>query len=106
MSDANETKAQTQIHTPAKAKPEAETTSSGGVHLEGAGNRDLLVEIAEVTPPLGFNLFIMQTMTGKEQTEVAWASLPFFLMLVVTVVLVTAFPVTLVTGLPDWLLAR
>jgi len=66
----------------------------------------LLVEIAEITPPVGFNLFVMQTMTGKEQTEVAMASLPFFLMLVVTVVLCTLFPVTLVTGLPEYLLAR
>jgi tripartite ATP-independent transporter DctM subunit len=66
----------------------------------------LLVEIAQVTPPVGFNLFVMQTMTGKEITEVAVASLPFFLMLVVTVVLITLFPVTLVTGLPEWLLAR
>lgn len=66
----------------------------------------LLVEIAEITPPVGFNLFVMQTMTGKEQTEVAKASLPFFLMLVLTVVLCTLFPVTLVTGLPEWLLAR
>jgi tripartite ATP-independent transporter DctM subunit len=66
----------------------------------------LLVEIAEITPPLGFNLFVMQTMTGKEQTEVAAAALPFFLMLVAAVVLITLFPVTLVTGLPEWLLAR
>jgi tripartite ATP-independent transporter DctM subunit len=66
----------------------------------------LLVEIAEITPPVGFNLFVMQTMTGKEQTEVAAASMPFFLMLVVTVVLITLFPVTLVTGLPEWLLSR
>jgi tripartite ATP-independent transporter DctM subunit len=66
----------------------------------------LLVEIAEITPPLGFNLFVMQTMTGKEQTEIAAAALPFFLMLVVTVVLITLFPVTLVTGLPELLLAR
>lgn len=66
----------------------------------------LLVEIAEITPPLGFNLFVMQTMTGKEQTEIAAAALPFFLMLVLTVVLITLFPVTLVTGLPEWLLAR
>ncbi len=66
----------------------------------------LLVEIAEITPPVGFNLFVMQTMTGMEQTAVARASLPFFLMLVVTVVLITLFPVTLVTGLPEWLLAR
>jgi len=66
----------------------------------------LLVEIAEITPPVGFNLFVMQTMTGKDQGEVAIASLPFFLMLVVTVVLITLFPVTLVTGLPEYLLAR
>ncbi|MBV1800252.1 TRAP transporter large permease [Siccirubricoccus sp. G192] len=66
----------------------------------------LLVEIAEITPPLGFNLFVMQTMTGKEQGEIAMASLPFFLMLVLTVVLITLFPVTLVTGLADLLLSR
>jgi tripartite ATP-independent transporter DctM subunit len=66
----------------------------------------LLVEIAEITPPLGFNLFVMQTMTGKEQTEVAMASLPFFLLLLVTVVLITLFPVMLVTGLPEWLMQR
>ncbi len=66
----------------------------------------LLVEIAQITPPVGFNLFVMQTMTGREQGEVAMASLPFFCMLVVTVVLCTLFPVTLVTGLPEWLLAR
>lgn len=65
----------------------------------------LLVEIAEISPPLGFNLFVMQTMTGKEQTEVAWASLPFFAMLVVTVVLITVFP-AIVTWLPDYLLRR
>ncbi len=66
----------------------------------------LLVEIAEITPPVGFNLFVMQTMTGKEQTEVAKASMPFFLMLVLTVVLITVFPQTLVTDLPDYLLRR
>jgi tripartite ATP-independent transporter DctM subunit len=66
----------------------------------------LLVEIAEITPPVGFNLFVMQTMTGREQTAVARASLPFFLMLVVTVALITLFPKALVTGLPEWLLSR
>lgn len=65
----------------------------------------LLVEIAEISPPLGFNLFVMQTMTGKEQTEVAWASLPFFGMLVVTVVMITIFP-AIVTWLPDYLLRQ
>jgi tripartite ATP-independent transporter DctM subunit len=65
----------------------------------------LLVEIAEITPPVGFNLFVMQTMTGMEQTAVARASIPFFLMLVATVAVITIFPV-LVTWLPDVLLNR
>ncbi len=63
----------------------------------------LLVELAEISPPLGFNLFVMQTMTGKEQTEIAWAALPFFMMLVLTVALITVFP-AIVTFLPDLLL--
>lgn len=66
----------------------------------------LLVEIAQITPPVGFNLFVMQNMTGREITDVAWSALPFFFLLVVTVALITLFPVTLVTGLPEWLLAR
>ena len=65
----------------------------------------LLVEIAEISPPLGFNLFVMQTMTGKEQTEIALAALPFFCMLVVTVVLITVFP-AIVTWLPNYLLSN
>ncbi len=65
----------------------------------------LLVEMAEVSPPLGFNLFVMQTLTGKEQTEIAWAALPFFLMLGLTVAIITVFP-EVVTWLPDVLLSR
>ncbi|WP_191086039.1 TRAP transporter large permease [Roseococcus microcysteis] len=65
----------------------------------------LLVEIGQITPPLGFNLFVMQSMTGKEQTEIALAALPFFAMLVLAVALITVFP-WLVTALPDYLLAR
>jgi tripartite ATP-independent transporter DctM subunit len=65
----------------------------------------LLVEMAEVSPPLGFNLFVMQNLTGKEQTEIAWAALPFFLMLAVTVAIITVFP-EVVTWLPEVLLSR
>ena len=38
----------------------------------------LLVEIAQITPPVGFNLFVLQTMTGRDTNYVALASLPFF----------------------------
>lgn len=60
----------------------------------------LLVEIAEVTPPVGFNLFVLQNMTGKDSNVIARASLPFFACLVVAIALITVFPV-IVTWLPD-----
>ncbi|MBP0445179.1 TRAP transporter large permease subunit [Roseomonas sp. SSH11] len=65
----------------------------------------LLVEIAQVTPPVGFNLFVMQAQTGREQTAVAWAALPFFLMLVAAVAIITVWP-QIATWLPDALLNR
>jgi len=60
----------------------------------------LLVEIAEVTPPVGFNLFVLQNMTGKDSNVIALAAIPFFFCLVVCIVLVTVFP-QIVTFLPD-----
>ena len=60
----------------------------------------LLVEIAEVTPPVGFNLFVLQNMTGKDSNTIAKAAIPFFLCLVVCIVLITVFP-QIVTYLPD-----
>lgn len=59
----------------------------------------LLVEIAEVTPPVGFVLYVLQSMSGRDSWFVAWASLPFFLMLVVAIMLITVFP-DIVTVLP------
>src|SRR6187200_2110536 len=52
----------------------------------------LLVEIAEVTPPVGFNLFVLQNMTGRDSNEIARAAIPFFLCLVVCIALITLFP--------------
>jgi TRAP-type C4-dicarboxylate transport system permease large subunit len=60
----------------------------------------LLVEIAEVTPPVGFNLFVLQNMTGKDSNTIAKAAMPFFACLVVCIVLITVFP-QIVTYLPD-----
>jgi tripartite ATP-independent transporter DctM subunit len=60
----------------------------------------LLVEIAEVTPPVGFNLFVLQNMTGKDSNLIARAALPFFGCLVVCIALITVFP-GIVTWLPD-----
>jgi tripartite ATP-independent transporter DctM subunit len=63
----------------------------------------LLVEIAEVTPPVGFNLFVLQNMTGKDSNVIARAALPFFGCLVLCIALVTAFP-QIVTWLPDYVM--
>jgi tripartite ATP-independent transporter DctM subunit len=63
----------------------------------------LLVEIAELTPPLGFNIFVLQTMTGRDSNYVAVASLPFFFMMVLCIALITLFP-ELATWLPDTLI--
>ncbi len=65
----------------------------------------IMVEIAEVTPPVGFNLFVLQTMSGKDSTYVAKASIPFFFMMVISIVLITVFP-QIVTWLPDVLLNK
>ena len=65
----------------------------------------LLVEIAEVTPPVGFNLFVLQNMTGKDSNTIAKAAIPFFMCLVVCIVLVTVFP-QILTYLPDLVMGK
>ncbi|MBM3355564.1 MAG: TRAP transporter large permease subunit, partial [Betaproteobacteria bacterium] len=65
----------------------------------------LLVEIAELTPPLGFNLFVLQTMSGRDSNYVALASIPFFCMMLLALVIVVAFP-QIATWLPDVLIQR
>jgi len=65
----------------------------------------LLVEIAEVTPPVGFNLFVLQNMTGRDSNTIARAAIPFFLMLVLAIAIVTLFP-AIVTWLPDAVMGR
>jgi tripartite ATP-independent transporter DctM subunit len=65
----------------------------------------LLVEIAEVTPPVGFNLFVLQNMTGRDSNYIAKCSLPFFACLVLCIAIITAFPIT-VTWLPDIVMGK
>lgn len=59
----------------------------------------LVVEMAQITPPVGFNLFVMQGMTKREISYIARAAFPYFLMMVVAVLLIYLFP-ALVTYLP------
>ncbi len=59
----------------------------------------IVVEMAQVTPPVGFNLFVMQGMTGRSIVYIARAAFPFFMLMVAMVVLLYAFP-QIVTFLP------
>ena len=61
----------------------------------------LVVEMAQITPPVGFNLFVLQGMTKKEITWIARAALPLFVLMAVAVALIYFFP-----GLVTWLPAR
>jgi len=59
----------------------------------------LVVEMAQITPPVGFNLFVLQGMTKREMTWIAKVSMPLFFLMVAAVALIFFFP-ALVTWLP------
>ncbi len=59
----------------------------------------IVVEMAQITPPVGFNLFVLQCMTHHEIPFIARAALPMFAIMVLAVVLVVAFP-EIATWLP------
>ncbi|ARP90794.1 C4-dicarboxylate ABC transporter permease [Bordetella genomosp. 9] len=58
----------------------------------------LVVEMAQITPPVGFNLFVLSGMTGRELPYIARASLPMFALMVVAVLLLYLAP-----GIATWL---
>jgi len=59
----------------------------------------LVVEMAQITPPIGFNLFVLQGMTRREIGWIARVTLPFFLLMMLAVLLVYFFP-QIATSLP------
>ncbi len=60
----------------------------------------IVVEMSQITPPVGFNLFVIQGLTGIDILRIARAAFPFFLLLLLGVVLITLFP-GIVTWLPQ-----
>ncbi|UWQ31783.1 TRAP transporter large permease subunit [Leisingera sp. M527] len=60
----------------------------------------VVVEMAQITPPIGFNLFVMQGMTHHEMSYIARAAIPMFLIMVLMVFVLIAFP-ELATYLPN-----
>jgi len=65
----------------------------------------VVVEMAQITPPIGFNLFVLQGMTGHEMSYLSKVALPMFAMMVVMVFILIAFP-DLATYLPDNMRSR
>lgn len=60
----------------------------------------IVVEMAQITPPVGFNLFVIQGLSGIDILRVAYAAIPFFLLLVIGLAVIVVFP-EIVTVLPN-----
>ena len=65
----------------------------------------LVVEMAQITPPVGFNLFVIQGLTGDTISSIARAALPFFLIMVILTIVLAVFP-ELATWLPETIKLR
>tara|TARA_B100001057_G_scaffold74532_1_gene69069 strand:- start:112 stop:1422 length:1311 start_codon:yes stop_codon:yes gene_type:complete len=52
----------------------------------------IVVEMAQITPPVGFNLFVLQGMANKDMGYIARSAFPLFLLMVIAVILVVIFP--------------
>ncbi|WP_107495590.1 TRAP transporter large permease subunit [Thalassobius sp. I31.1] len=60
----------------------------------------IVVEMAQITPPIGFNLFVMQGITKHDMGYIAKTAIPLFLIMVVMVFIMISFP-ELATWLPE-----
>lgn len=61
----------------------------------------IVVEMAQITPPVGFNLFVLQGMTGREITYIAKVTAPYFALMALALLLLWWFP-----GIATWLPSR
>ena len=52
----------------------------------------VVVEMAQITPPVGFNLFVLQGMAGKDMSFIAKSAFPLFLLLILAVIFIIIFP--------------
>ena len=52
----------------------------------------VVVEMAQITPPVGFNLFVLQGMAGKDMGFIAKSAFPLFLLLILAVIFIVVFP--------------
>lgn len=52
----------------------------------------LMIELAQITPPVGFNLFVISGLNNDSLFKIAKAAFPFFLLMLLATVLITVFP--------------
>lgn len=52
----------------------------------------IMIELGQITPPVGFNLFVLQSLTGESISRVALAALPFFLLMCVAALIISVWP--------------
>ena len=64
-----------------------------------------MVELSQITPPVGFSLFVIQSISEEKIEYILKATLPFFLLMIVAVVLITFFP-EIVQFLPKYMTAK
>jgi C4-dicarboxylate transporter, DctM subunit len=64
----------------------------------------IVTEMSQISPPVGFCLFVVQSLTGCDLRTVSLAALPFFVMLIIGIVVITIFP-AIVTWLPMQMVA-
>ena len=65
----------------------------------------IVVEIAQITPPVGINLFVLQAMTGRDIWKITKAALPFFFLMLLGIVVIVVFP-EIATYLPRQMMMR
>jgi tripartite ATP-independent transporter DctM subunit len=52
----------------------------------------IVVEMAQITPPVGFNLFVLQGMANKDMGFIAKSAFPLFLLMILAVIIIIIFP--------------
>lgn len=65
----------------------------------------LMVEVSQITPPVGFNLFVIQGLTGEPIVKIARYALPFFFLMLLATAILTIFP-DIALFLPNLMLTK
>jgi len=64
----------------------------------------IVVEMSLITPPVGFNLFILQGMTGRNIFQISASAFPFFCLMLLCIAILIAYP-SIATWLPIWVMS-